>query len=140
MEGKAFFGRKGVNVIIQYSRDELPALLASIGPHIAGLLSVVPETFSYTLSEMQKLNVPVLATRVGSFEERIADGESGWLIEPSADSLIEKVRYLFNHRENIEAVRKKLSGYDQSGTGQMVQEYETLCLPRPAWTGNSPDS
>ena len=134
MEGKAFFGRKGVNVIIQYSRDELPALLASIGPHIAGLLSVVPETFSYTLSEMQKLNVPVLATRVGSFEERIADGESGWLIEPSADSLIEKVRYLFNHRENIEAVRKKLSGYDQSGTGQMVQEYETLCLPRPAWT------
>ena len=142
MEGKAFFGRTGVNVIIQYSRHELPALLANIGPHIAGLLSVVPETFSYTLSEMQKLNVPVLATRVGSFEERIADGENGWLIEPDAHSLIEKVRYLFNHREDVEAVRQKLSSYDQSGTGQMVQEYEALCLPRPApqKTPQAPDN
>jgi GT2 family glycosyltransferase/glycosyltransferase involved in cell wall biosynthesis len=132
MEGEAFFGRKGVNVIVQYSRHELPALLANIGPHMAGLLSVVPETFSYTLSEMQKLNVPVMATRVGSFQERIEEGETGWLIEPNADSLIEKVRYLFQHRENIEAVRKRLAGYEQSGTSQMVQRYETLCLPCPA--------
>ena len=41
----------------------------------AGLLSVVPETFSYTLSEMQQLDIPVIATRVGSLEERITDGE-----------------------------------------------------------------
>jgi GT2 family glycosyltransferase len=142
MEGKAFFGCTGVNVIVQYSRHELPALLANIGPHIAGLLSVVPETFSYTLSEMQKLNVPVLATRVGSFEERIEDAETGWLIEPNADSLIEKVRFLFQHRESIEAVRKRLAGYEQSGTGQMVQEYETLCLPCPARqeTPRTPDN
>ncbi len=130
-EGEEFFGRSGVNVIIQYRRDELPALLANIGPHLAGLLSVVPETFSYTLSEMQHLNVPVVATRVGSLAERIAEGDTGWLIEANAASLVEKIHFLCDHREEIEAVRHRLSGYQLPGTGQMVQRYETLCLPRP---------
>ena len=70
-DGEAFFGKSGVNVIIQYRREHLRELLAKIGPHVAGLLSIVPETFSYTLSEMQQLNIPVIATRVGSLEERI---------------------------------------------------------------------
>ncbi len=130
-EGEAFFGRRGVNVIIQYQRHELPALLAEIGPHLAALLSVVPETFSYTLSEMQHLNVPVVATRVGSLEERIADGDTGWLIEGKASSLLEKIHFLFDHREEIEAMRNRLRGYHLPGTGQMVQHYETLCRPRP---------
>jgi GT2 family glycosyltransferase len=130
-EGEEFFGRSGVNVIIQYHRDELPGLLADIGPHLAGLLSVVPETFSYTLSEMQHLNVPVLATRVGSLAERIAEGDTGWLIEANAASLVEKIHFLFDHREEIEAVRHRLSDYQLPGTVQMAQRYGTLCLPRP---------
>jgi len=131
-EGEAFFGCSGVNVILQYQRDELPALLADIGPHLAALLSVVPETFSYTLSEMQHLNVPVLATRVGSLAERIAEGDTGWLIEANAASLVEKIHFLSDHQEEIEAMRTRLCGYQLPGTGQMVQRYETLCLPRPA--------
>lgn len=130
-EGEDFFGRSGVNVIIQYQRDELPALLAGIGPHLAALLSVVPETFSYTLSEMQHLNVPVVATRVGSLAERIAEGDTGWLIEASAASLVDKIHFLFDHREEIEAMRNRLCGYQLPGTGPMVERYETLCLPRP---------
>jgi len=130
-EGEDFFGRSGVNVVIQYDRDELPALLANIGPHLAALLSIVPETFSYTLSEMQHLNVPVLATRVGSLAERIADGDTGWLIEANPAALLEKIRFLFDHREEIEAMRERLCGYQLPGTVQMVQRYETLCLPRP---------
>ena len=130
-EGEDFFGRSGVNVVVQYHRDELPALLADIGPHLAALLSVVPETFSYTLSEMQHLNVPVLATRVGSLEERIAEGDTGWLIEANAASLVEKIQFLFDHREEIEAIRNRLSVYQLPGPGQMVQRYETLCMPRP---------
>ncbi|HKX54767.1 MAG TPA: glycosyltransferase, partial [Xanthomonadales bacterium] len=83
-DGEAFFGHSGVNVILQYEREDLPAILREIGPHLAALLSVVPETFSYTLSEMRQLNIPVLATRVGSLAERIEDGHDGWLIETDA--------------------------------------------------------
>ena len=147
-EGEDFFGRNGVNVIIHYQRDELPALLAGIGPHLAALLSVVPETFSYTLSEMQHLNVPVVATRVGSLVERIAEGETGWLIEANAASLVDKILFLFDHRDEIEAVRNRLCGFQLPATGQMVERYETLCLPHPvtqqpgadlykSWPGNN---
>jgi hypothetical protein len=80
---------------------------------------------------MQHLNVPVLATRVGSLAERIAEGDTGWLIEANAASLVEKIHFLFDHREEIEAVRNRLCDSQLPGTGQMVQRYETLCLPRP---------
>jgi len=134
-EGEAFFGKSGVNVILQYRREELRDLLASIGPHVAGLLSVVPETFSYTLSEMQQLNIPVIATRLGSFAERIIDGETGWLIEPEPTSLVDRVRTLAAHPDNIIAVHKRLQTVDLAGSGQMVQQYEALCKAR---SGHSP--
>ncbi len=47
--GEAFFGINGVDVILEYKREELASILAEIGPDFAALLSVVPETFSFTL-------------------------------------------------------------------------------------------
>ena len=130
--GKAFFGKAGVDVILQFKREKLRSLLARIGPHAAGLLSVVPETFSYTLSEMQQLGIPVIATRVGSLEERIENGGTGWLIEPDAASLVAKVRELYENQAEISAVRARLQEIEQAGPGQMVQRYDRTCLPRQA--------
>ncbi|MEE4216032.1 MAG: glycosyltransferase [Xanthomonadales bacterium] len=130
--GKAFFGQAGVDVILQFKREKLRSLLARIGPHAAGLLSVVPETFSYTLSEMQQLGIPVIATRVGSLEERIENGVTGWLIEPDAASLVAKVRELYENQAQISAVRTRLQKLEQAGPGQMVQRYDGICPPRPA--------
>ncbi len=129
--GEAFFGQAGVDVIIQYRRDELRKLLATIGPHVAALLSIVPETFSYTLSEMQQLNIPVIGTRVGSLEERISDGETGWLIETDAHSLIKRVRELADDRDQISAVRERLKEFDLPGAARMVSQYGKTCLARP---------
>lgn len=130
--GKVFFGKAGVDVILQFSREKLRGLLARIGPHAAGLLSVVPETFSYTLSEMQQLDIPVIATRVGSLEERIEDGGTGWLIEPDAASLVAKVRELHENRAEIEGVRGRLNELYQPGVNRMVERYSRICLPHPA--------
>jgi len=131
-DGEVFFGKSGVDVIIQYRRENLRELLADIGPHVAALLSIVPETFSYTLSEMQQLNIPVIATRVGSLEERITDGETGWLIEPEPSSLIDRLRKLATDRAELQGVRERLQDFDLPGTGQMVRKYEKICIPRPA--------
>jgi GT2 family glycosyltransferase/glycosyltransferase involved in cell wall biosynthesis len=130
--GEVFFGRPEVDVIIQYGREELRALLAGIGPHVAGLLSIVPETFSYTLSEMQQLRIPVVATRVGSLAERIADGETGWLIEPNAEALVSRIRALHDDRTQVDRVRDRLQDFDFQDAGRMVQRYAKLCRSRPA--------
>ncbi len=130
-EGEAFFGHSGVDVILKYRREELPVILAGIGPQLSALLSVVPETFSYTLSEMQELNIPVVATRVGSLQERIVEGETGWLIEPDAASLVEKVKFLSKNRDALEALRSRLSEFSHPNAGQMLGKYDQLCMPRP---------
>jgi GT2 family glycosyltransferase len=130
-EGEVFFGRSGVSVILQYDRNDLPGIMASIGPQLTALLSVVPETFSYTLSEMQQLNIPVVATRVGSLEERVADGETGWLIEPDAASLIEMVKFLSENRNVVEEMHSRLSELTHPDAVQMLGKYDQLCMPRP---------
>ena len=131
-DGEVFFGKSGVDVIIQYQREELRELLTKIGPHVAGLLSVVPETFSYTLSEMQQLNIPVIATRVGSLEERISDGQTGWLIEPDPAALIDRLRAIAADRSELQAIHQRLTEFDLPGTDQMVDKYEKICMPRQA--------
>jgi glycosyltransferase involved in cell wall biosynthesis len=124
--GEVFFGQPNVDVIMQYRREDLRELLANIGPHVAGLLSIVPETFSYTLSEMQQLRIPVIATRVGSLAERIADGDTGWLIEPDAASLIARVRELAADHDQIARVRERLKEFDLQDANRMVQRYAEL--------------
>ncbi|WP_191621213.1 glycosyltransferase [Marinihelvus fidelis] len=124
--GERFFGRAGVNVIIDYRREDLPTLMADIGPHLALLPSVVPETFNYTLSELQALGIPTLATRLGSFPERIIHGETGWLFRPSADDLVEQLESLAADRSAIDAVRANLVNVSPTTMTTMVADYRAL--------------
>ncbi len=127
--GEVFFGRAGVDVIIEYQRDDLPRILQGIAPHAAAILSTVPETFSYTLSEMHELGVPVIATRVGSLAERVEDDSTGWLIGASAEELVAKVKQLRASPEKIARVRKKLASIKQLSIGEMLNRYDECCAP-----------
>lgn len=54
-DAHAFFGMDGVHILLDYRREELPALLARIAPDAAMLLPTVAETFGYMLSELRDL-------------------------------------------------------------------------------------
>ncbi len=127
--GEAFFGLPGVNVILDYQREDLPSLLTEIGPDVAALLSLVPETFSYALSELHYLGIPVIATHVGSFPGRIEDGKNGWLIEPAAQALSELVSRLHKDRSGLKKVRKTLVKQDVIDPVDMIKAYSVLCKP-----------
>ncbi|MEJ2400590.1 MAG: glycosyltransferase [Xanthomonadales bacterium] len=130
--GHAFFGQAGVDVILQFHRDTLSDVLAGIGPHAAGLLSVVPETFSYMLTEMQQLEIPVIATRVGSLAERVRDGETGWLIDPDPAALVARVRALYEDRAALATARSNLATASLPTLEAMRERYAGLRPPRPA--------
>lgn len=130
--GEAFFGISGVDVILQYDRDRLPEILENLGPDLAALLSVVPETFSYTLSEMQQLGIPVVASRVGALAERISDGDTGWLISPTAEGLVRAVQDLADDRGRLQRMRDRLADLDLPGCTRMVRRYAEICAARPA--------
>lgn len=124
----------GWNVIERYERDELPDVLRSLAPHAGLLSSIVPETFSYTLSELMGLGVPPVVTALGSFKDRIVDGESGFLFEPNKEALVDLVRRLHAHPELLETVARHLASRAPGRTtAEMVNDYRTLLplSPRP---------
>ncbi len=128
-EGEAFFGEPDVDIIINYKREALPELIARIAPDAAALLSTVPETFSYMLSEMRQLGVPVVATRVGSFEERISDGKDGWLIEPSAEALVTRIAQLAADPAQLERMREVTRQASHRSASDMVADYQQILQP-----------
>ena len=133
-EGREFEGLPGVEVVRAYQLAELPARLAAIAPHAGLLLSIVPETFSYTLSELWMLGVPPVATRVGAFADRIEHGRTGWLIEPDAEALVAQLRRLDGERAALGRVRDAIAALPGWSRVDMVRAYHRL-TPLPATAG-----
>jgi glycosyltransferase involved in cell wall biosynthesis len=117
----------GWKAIERYEPADLPGLIREIAPHAGLLASIVPETFSYTLSELFALGVPPLATALGSFRDRIVEGKSGFLFDPDARSLVAAVRRLHGEPGLLEAVAAGLAAAPPvRTTAQMVRDYEPL--------------
>ncbi|WP_374494661.1 glycosyltransferase [Zoogloea sp.] len=134
--GRAFKGMAGIEVIEHYEHAALPHIVRDFAPDLALLVSILPESFSYTLSEMFALGIPVAATRIGAFAERIDDGLTGLLFAPNADALIAVVSECLSHPGQLEALRRNLAARPVRGLIDMVADYNGL-LPPP---GTGPEA
>jgi hypothetical protein len=65
----------------KYHERDLPDLLAEIRPHVLWFASAWPETYSYTLSSAIETGLPIVATDLGSFPERLAGRRHSWLVD-----------------------------------------------------------
>lgn len=62
------------------------------------LFPSIAEALPVALMEAQAIGLPVIATRVGSVDQIVADGQSGFLVPSrSAESLAERCAYLLDH-------------------------------------------
>lgn len=124
--GKPFRNVPGIRVVPEYDRSALADEIRRFEPDCALLLSVLPESFSYTLSEMLALEIPVLATRLGAFRERIEHGVNGMLFEPCAESLIACVREVAADRTALDRIAENLSVLPHRSASDMVCDYHAL--------------
>jgi GT2 family glycosyltransferase/glycosyltransferase involved in cell wall biosynthesis len=122
-DAHALFGQRGVHIVLDYRRDDLPRLLAQIRPDAALLLPTVAETFSFTLSEMRSLGIPVIATRVGALVERIDDRVDGFLVDPEADAVMALIERLTTSREALTQMRQTLARMSSPTTSRMARDY-----------------
>ena len=124
----------GWDAIDQYVPGELRDILAEIAPHAAILASGVPETFSYTLTELQALAIPPLATRLGAFAERIVDRESGFLFDPRPEALVVLVAELHRAPDALARVAANLASAPRprSREGMAADYHRVLPLPPKA--------
>ena len=109
-----------------YRREQLADKVAQIRPDLGLLLSIWPETFSYTLSELQILGIPTLATRTGSFIERLSEGDSGFLVDPKVDAVVAKIRFLAGDRRSITNMTEQLHSFKHKTLTEMVSEYRQV--------------
>ena len=121
--GEFFKFKHGVHVLESYEINELPGHVAAINPHVGLLMSIVPETFSYALTELMALGVPTAATHVGSFAERIRHQQDGYLYEPNAASLLAMMRTINSDRQSLATIRNNLRGWKPRTSEAMVADY-----------------
>lgn len=76
-----------VTITGKYKKQELPSLIKKYNCHVAGLFSVWPETFSYTLSEAIRANLRIAAFDLGAIKERF-DVSFPNEVQCSAESII----------------------------------------------------
>ncbi|HET19322.1 MAG TPA: glycosyltransferase, partial [Chromatiales bacterium] len=151
---KAFQGLASVTCTPHYDHQHLGERLAEIAPDLGLLLSIVPETFSYTLTELWHYQIPPLATSIGSFAERIKHGQTGYLVPPDASALVNTLRAIHADRSGLNTVRKHLGELRQPSRSEMVAAYDAvlpistckqplvararLALPSPAGASGQP--
>lgn len=62
-----------------YSRDEFVERVQAIDPHVGGVLSIWPETFCHTLTELWSCGLPVIGLDIGAVGDRITSSGAGWV-------------------------------------------------------------
>lgn len=124
--GEQWRATPGVTVIESYRKDQLAEILRKAKPDLALLLSIVPETFSYTLQEIFAAGIAPLAVRTGAFEDRIQDGVNGFLCEANATAVLARLRELDQARDSIVGVHEKLRLTPVRSVQEMIRDYEAL--------------
>ena len=128
--GKSFEKLPGVTIVPQYRWDDLPSILGKLDLDIALLPASVPETFSYTLQELNELAIPTLATDIGSFSDRIQDGADGFLCEPAAGAIVSRLREVASNRSLLLPIHERLKSKRPRTVTEMIEDYDAL-LPAP---------
>ena len=81
----------------RYDREALPNLLRDSGINVVLFPSICPETFSYTVSELMQMHVPLIAFDVGAQGAKIAGYDRGMIIPSTApESVMETAQKLYN--------------------------------------------
>lgn len=122
----AFFGQRGVHIVLDYRRERLPELIAQIAPHAALFPGTVSETFSYALSEALHLGVPPIAQAVGAFAERI---DIGLLLAPDPRAWIDAIAALDKDRSTLASWRETLLARTPRTLREMYAAYVPLLPP-----------
>ncbi len=111
-----------------YQREKLKSLLQQYEIDIVCLLSVVEETYCYTLSEVVACGVPVIATDIGALGERTKEMGCGWLVQPDirASAFLTLLNQIQNNRLDYEKKWQQTRELEVRTNSQMAADYQSI--------------
>jgi GT2 family glycosyltransferase len=72
--------QRGVVLHGDYARSDFADIVEQIAPFIGAVLSIWPETYCHTLTEMWAAGLPVVGFDIGAVGERLRKHGGGWLV------------------------------------------------------------
>ena len=114
------------------ARGDVGAILARA--HVGLISSITTETLSIAVLEYMRAGLPVVSTRLGSLEDQVLDGKTGFLVPPGDDhalaDAIMKVLENPNLREQFGLAGKALQEQEftsaKMGSGYLELFQKTL--------------
>ena len=112
---------KFINATGKYREQELDALIDKAKPQVFWFPSTAPETYSYTLTIAIETGLPIVATNLGSFKERLAGRPNTWLVDFDAPTSVwlaafDAVRERLRDRRPVPSIKRPapVSGFYES--------------------------
>lgn len=122
----------GVVVHGPYARAEFTRRVRELRPHIGGVLSIWPETWCHTLTELWAAGLPVVGVDLGAVGERIQATGAGWPVaERETGALVELFRRIRQNPDDYAQKTARVRAWQEAeGRDQdcaaMAQRYRAV--------------
>ncbi|GIP39961.1 glycosyl transferase [Paenibacillus sp. J31TS4] len=113
-----------VSIHGNYNRQDIDNILGSLDLDLICLLSPWPETFSYTLSEAWRCNIPVLVTPMGALKERVLLTQGGWISDSvKVEDIAKMLDFIYKNRGDITSKRNNILANKVETIHEMQRKY-----------------
>ncbi len=121
----------------EYVRNDIIGKLRKNDIDIVCLLTICPETFSYTMSEVLAAKIPIIGFDIGAIGNRIKKYDCGWVVPivEGSTGVIRKLNYLANNRNEIKNKISNIQNLKMVTVEEMVHNTDILyynALPEPS--------
>lgn len=127
---KKLFHQKQDNLVKTgyYMPEDLPKLLKEHEIDVIGILSIWPETYSYTLTEAILNGVPVIVTDIGALGRRTKELNCGWLVSPEhvKDDFVKIIKDLVKDRQQLMEYKENIKLLQLPDISKMAEKYQQI--------------
>ncbi len=111
-----------------YAPEDLPVLLKEHEIDIIGILSVWPETYSYTVTEAILNRIPVIVTDIGALGRRVKEMNCGWTVslDRMKEEFLQVVRGIIKDKSQLAGYQEAIKLIQFPDIKSMSGKYQEL--------------